>query len=216
MKSNAFMFALVADQVSSRLGPDRVPLALAALSPTAMALPFERTAGDELQGLCNEPAAVTTAVSQLTRLGDWRIGIGVGPVASPLPDSTRAARGPAYVAARTAIERARRSPVQLALALTEHVSAADYPELTDATTDAETALWLWRSTLSRRSTEGWELMDLLDQGLTKADAAAQLGISPSAVSQRLGRAAAVEDARGAALATRLLARVQELGGTVQP
>ena len=59
-------------------------------------------------------------------------------------------------------------------------------------------------------------MDLLDQGLTKADAAAQLGISPSAVSQRLGRAAAVEDARGAALATRLLARVQELGGTVQP
>lgn len=214
MKLNTFMFAVIADQVSSRTGTDRVPTALALLPAVPTVLPFERTAGDEIQGLIDDPAALTQVVSRLTRLGDWRIGIGAGPVDVPLPDSTRAARGAAYLAARTAIASARNSPVQLSLALPSDVGGTRYGEFADAAQDAETALWLWRSVLSRRSAEGWELMDLLDQGLNKATAAERLGISPSAVSQRLGRAARAEGIRGEALAGRLLARLRAVSGLV--
>ena len=52
-------------------------------------------------------------------------------------------------------------------------------------------------------------MDLLDDGLTKAQAAAALQISPPAVSQRLARAHRIEAERGARLAGRLLARLPE-------
>lgn len=215
MKPNAFMFVVLADQVSSRAGSDRVPAALDLLTATLgdrVALPFERTAGDELQGLTAVPEAVVDAVIQLTRLGDWRIGIGAGSVDTPLPESTRAARGGAYLAAREAIGMARSSPTELGLALAADgspaiVSAAGYGEAAVAVADAEAALWLLRGVLERRSQEGWELVDLLDQGLTKAQAAAQLGISPSAVSQRLARAHRSEATRGAALTGRLLSRL---------
>jgi DNA-binding transcriptional LysR family regulator len=53
-------------------------------------------------------------------------------------------------------------------------------------------------------------MDLLDQRLTNAQAAERLGISPSAVSQRLARAARTESERATRLATRLLDRLVEV------
>jgi predicted transcriptional regulator len=53
-------------------------------------------------------------------------------------------------------------------------------------------------------------MDLLDQGLTNAQAAAALGISPSAVSQRRNHAFRQEAQRGTVLAGRLLDRLRAL------
>lgn len=215
MKLNAFMFVVLADQVSSREGVDRVPAALDVLTAglaDRVALAFERTAGDELQGLVTDPATVVDAVTALTRLGGWRIGIGAGEVDTPLPTSTREARGGAYLAARQAIGVARSSPTELGLALArrgtaEIVTASSYGDQVDLVTDAETALWLLRGVLDRRSREGWELVDLLDHGLTNTQAAARLGISASAASQRLGRAHRLEASRGAALAGRLLGRL---------
>lgn len=210
MKSSTFSFVLTADQVGSRTADDGVPAALAALGDLAVALAFERTAGDEIQGLLDDPRAVVMAVTRLTRLGGWRIGLGVGTVNSPVPTSTRAARGPAYLAARAAIDTARTAPAELALALPKGVSADAYGEVNDAAQDAEAALWLLRTVLARRSEEGWELMDLLEDGLTNARAAERLGISPSAVSQRLARALRTEIDRGTLLAARLLGRLQQL------
>jgi DNA-binding CsgD family transcriptional regulator len=207
VKSSAFRFVLIADQVDSRTESDRVPLALEALSGVELLLPYERTAGDEIQGLATSGTSVVASVLALTRLDGWRIGIGAGLVDEPLPESTRAARGAAYLAARTAIGHARRSPVALSLVAGDSVRSDTYGGAVD---DAETALWLLRSTLARRSPEGWELMDLLDQGLTNAQAAARLGISPSAVSQRLARAARTEAGRASRLATRLLDRLLEV------
>ncbi|MEN0070480.1 MAG: hypothetical protein AAGC63_05665 [Propionicimonas sp.] len=215
MKPDAFMFVVLADQVSSRAGSDRVPTALDLLTSSVgdrAALPFERTAGDELQGLTPAPDAVVDAVAQLTRLGGWRIGIGAGEVETPLPESTRAARGGAYLAAREAIGAARSSPTGLGLAVAGGdpaviVTAGGYGEDVVAIADAETALWLLRGVLERRSQEGWELVDLLDRGLTNTQAAGRLGISPSAVSQRLARTHRTEAARAAALAGGLLARL---------
>lgn len=211
MKPFTFTFVVVADQMGSRSGSDRVPAALEALGDVATLLPFERTAGDEIQGLIDAPAAVVTVLDRLTRLGDWRIGIGAGAVDSPIPESTRAARGPAYLAARAAITAARNSPANLALALPPDVRGEAYREVIEEAADAETALWLLRSVLARRSKEGWELMDLLDDGLTNARAAERLGISPSAASQRLARAGRPEATRGAQLSARLLARLQAAG-----
>ncbi|MFT4108868.1 sigma factor-like helix-turn-helix DNA-binding protein [Propionicimonas sp.] len=216
MKSFGLRFVVLADQVDSRSGEDRVPAALAALDALPSVLPFERTAGDELQGLLDDPVTVVQAVVRLTRLQQWRIGVGAGTVEAPLPASTRAARGGAYLAARTAITRARRAPGDLALALdpaitTPAVGDDRYGGAVGAARDAETGLWLLRSVLERRSSEGWELMDLLEEGLTNAEAATRLGISASAVSQRLSRAARSESSRGAELCARLLARLQEIG-----
>lgn len=213
MKSSVFTYVILADQVSSRIGADHVPAALARLESVLgdrLTLPFERTAGDEIQGLCGDPAAAVDAVCELTRLGGWRIGIGTGGVETPLPSSTREARGGAYLAARQAIGAARSSPTQLALAAqADTVGGNAYRELQQHVEDAETALWLWRGVLQQRSKEGWELMDLLDEGLTGVEAAMKLGISPSAVSQRLARARRAEAVRGGALATRLLARLRQ-------
>ncbi|MGV8849762.1 MAG: transposase [Propionibacteriaceae bacterium] len=207
MKPLSFRFVLLADQVDSRTESDRVPSALDALVHVGMLLPYERTAGDEIQGLAATGSAVVASIVAMARLDGWRIGIGVGTVDEPLPTSTRAARGDAYLAARTAISAARRSPVELSLAPGDGVRAGGYGDYVE---DAETALWLLRGTLARRSAEGWELMDLLDAGLTNTQAAAALGISPSAVSQRLARAARTEGVRGARLATRLLDRLVEV------
>ena len=197
---------LTADQVDSRASHDRVPEALAALAtPGDVLLGFERTVGDEIQALTADPATLVAAVITLTRLGGWRIGIGLGAVETPLPSSTREARGSAYIAAREAITRARKQPTDLALTLAATVGTDHYRET--AGRDAETALMLLRSLLARRTQEGWELMDLLDADPSSRHAAAALGISPSAVSQRLARAARQEGARGAELATHLLARL---------
>jgi len=195
-------FVVMADQEGSRRHGDRVPAALARLHRTTPArLAFERTAGDELQGLVDSPRAVVDAVVALTREGGWRVGLGIGDVEEPLPDSTRAARGTAYLAAREALAAARSSATALAL---RTVGTDDYRA--DEVADAEAALRLVRAVLARRTGEGWQIVDLYDEGLTGAQAARRLGISPSAVSQRLRRAAHDEVGAGERLARRLLAR----------
>jgi len=81
---------LTVDQDGSRSGADQVPFALASLADVSARLPFERTVGDEFQGVLDEPAAVVAALEVLLRSGEWNIGIGVGPVETPLPDQARA------------------------------------------------------------------------------------------------------------------------------
>ncbi len=194
-------FVIVADQRDSRHGQDRVPEALDRLATVRTRLPFERTAGDEIQALVATPESVVAAVVALTRAGGWRIGIGLGSVVEPLPSSTRAARGSAYLAARDAVVTSRATPAALAL---RTVGADGYGA--DEVQDAQTALWLLRSVLERRTEEGWQIVELRDQGLTGAESAARLRISESAASQRLKRSAHEEARAGALLAARLLAR----------
>lgn len=197
---------VTADQRNSRRTRDRVPAALDALASTLgdrLALPFERTAGDEIQALTTDPGAVVEAVLELTRLADWHIGIGLGTVDLPLPGSTREARGPAYVAARTAVEQARAAPANLRLVADGTVGAGPYGDT--VAQRAEAALVMVRALVGRRTREGWEIMDVLDETGSGKRAAQRLGISPSAVSQRAARAARAESVLGAELAESLLA-----------
>ena len=81
------MFVITADQRGSRRGPDLVPAALTRLKsvrPKPIRA-FGRTAGDEIQGVAQDPLTVVDVVVTLMRGIDWRLGIGIGPVDEPLP-----------------------------------------------------------------------------------------------------------------------------------
>ena len=184
---------LTVDQRDSRSGPDLVPDALTALAALPARLGFERTVGDEVQGVLDEPASVVGAVELLLRTGAWNIGLGVGDVEEPVPATARAGRGTAYLHARDAVTGAKNSPWRL------RVVAPDDP----AGRALETTLWLWAAVLGRRTGRGWEVADLVDAGLSYDEAAARLGITPSAVSQRAQAAGIVEGRRARELATQL-------------
>ena len=107
---------LTVDQRASRRSPDRVPDVLRRLNtavPTVLG--FERTAGDEFQGMLAEPDDVVDVVLQLVRAGEWSIGVGAGPVQTPLPPSTRAGAGAAFLSARRAVDAAKQRATRLAV-----------------------------------------------------------------------------------------------------
>jgi hypothetical protein len=187
---------LTVDQRDSRRDVDRVPDALAALDGVPTRLPFERTVGDELQGVLDSPAALPEALERLLRQDAWNVGVGVGLVETPLPDHTRAGRGPAFVHARTAVTAAKASPWHLRVVGDDPGARA-----------LETTLWLWAAVLARRTSRGWEVADLVAEGRSYGEVADRLGISQSAVSQRAQAAGIVESRRARELATDLTAHL---------
>ena len=196
------MFVLTADQRDSRTNADLVPSALAAVrrrGSAALALAPERTAGDELQLAVAEPAAVLSIVLELTRTGQWSVGVGVGDVESPLPASVRAARGEAFVNARDAVDRAKKAATRLAITA---------PSDGD---DAEALVRLLVELRDRRTPEGWEVYDLLAAGRSQRDAANILGISQGAVSLRAKAAGLRAEEAAVPALERLLGRL-DTGG----
>ena len=167
---------LTVDQRASRRGPDRVADVLEQLNAdTRTLLAFERTAGDEFQGVLADPDDVVAVVLRLVRLGGWSIGVGAGPVQTPLPASTRAAAGPAFLCARRAVDAAKQRPTRLAVRGAVPVDAGD----------AQAVLSALALLVERRSEQAWEAIALVNAGSTQAQAAAALGISRQAVGQRL-------------------------------
>jgi hypothetical protein len=169
-------YVLTVDQRASRRSPDRVPEVLRRLNgavPTLLG--FERTAGDEFQGLLAEPDDVVEVVLHLVRSGDWSVGVGAGPVQTPLPQSTRAGAGPAFLSARRAVDAAKQRPTRLAVRGVAPAGAGD----------AQAVLSALAVIVERRSDQAWEAIALVGAGRTQAEAATELGISRQAVGQRL-------------------------------
>ncbi len=193
------MFVVTIDQQGSRHAPDRVPALIAGLPavPGVLRGP-ERTVGDEVQAVLDDPDGVVQLTLHLLRLGEWSVGIGAGPVDEPLPASTREGRGEAFVLARTAVDAAksRQRPVPLAVRGADPVAAAD----------AEAVLTLLGAVLARRTPAGWRAVD--ESGRTgdrSQDAvAARLGITQQAVSERLRTALWAEEVAVRPAAARLL------------
>src|SRR4051812_1020450 len=107
---------LTVDQRGSRVRTDAVPGLLARFTePHAPVLlrGFQRTAGDEVQAVADDPEAVVLTLATILRDRGWSIGLGVGPVDEPLPADTRAGHGPAFVLAREAVTRAKAVPHHL-------------------------------------------------------------------------------------------------------
>lgn len=187
---------LTVDQRGSRSSHDRVPAALEALAGVPLLRPFERTAGDEFQGVLDDPAGVSPVLEALIREDAWNIGLGIGEVEEPLPAHARAGRGAAYLHAREAVTTAKNSPWHLRV-------VGDAPPARAL----ESALWLWAAVLARRTARGWEVADLVDSGLSYEETGQRLGISQSAVSQRAQAAGIVEGRRARELVTHLAAEL---------
>ncbi len=189
------MYVVTADQRSSRSDVDRVP----ALRDRFAALPvvraFERTAGDEVEAVLDDPAAVVAVAAELAASGHWTVGIGIDRVELPLPAETRAGRGAAFEAARIAVESAkgRRVPVRV---------EGSSPWCAHA----QTALWQLVDLETGRTAAGRETVALMATELTQTQVAERLGITPQAVSLRLRAARWDLQAPSEALAVALLAR----------
>ena len=119
------MFVLTIDQKGSRRDRDRVPDLLKLLGNLPLDRPFERSVGDEVQGVTGDAAVAVEAALLALRDGNWSVGIGVGAVDTPLPASTREASGPAFVAAREAVDRAKKTGDRSPLAVAGAPGAAE-------------------------------------------------------------------------------------------
>jgi hypothetical protein len=158
--------------------------------------PFERTAGDEFQGVLEDHLSAVDAILDLVRDGHWSIGVGIGDVERPLPPSTRAGRGPAFLLAREAVVAATRAPQRLAVRATD----------TEAGQDAAAVLELLSALIRARTPQAWQAIDLLEPGCAQTEAAAKLGITRQAVGQRLAAAHWREEQAARPVLRRLLAR----------
>lgn len=208
------MFVLTIDQQRSTSHGDGVPGLLDHLVPLmrehgGVRLELERTVGDEVQTVLTEARSTLALVLEVVRLGGWWIGLGVGAVHEPLPDHTRAAAGPAFVRARAAVERAKSKAASVPLAVVGQGGGEGGP---GEAADLEALLRLLGALVERRTTQGWEVVDLLrprragdgEPVPTQREVARTLGISEQAVSQRLRTALWAEEAAAWPLATRLL------------
>lgn len=191
------MWVVTADQRGSRVVGERVAELLAGLPRVAgVVRPAERTVGDEVQAVLDDAHGTVDLALHLLRGGGWSVGIGAGTVDEPLPASSRAASGEAFILAREAVEAAksRHRSVPLAVRGADRAAAAD----------AEAVLTLVAAVAARRSSAGWEVADLAAAGEGQAATARRLGISVQAVSQRLRTALWAEETAARPAAARLL------------
>lgn len=219
------MFVLTIDQQKSTSRGDLVPELLDRLGRHAthlpgVRLPFERTVGDEVQGVLDDPLSVVALVLDVVRAGGWRTGLGIGGVHEPLPAHSREASGPAFVHARAAVERAKGRSTAVPVSV-EGPDAARAAEI-------EAILRLIGAVVERRTALGWQVVDLLrpaawsvpagaaprsraeggthdlEPVTTQKEIARTLGISEQAVSQRVRSALWSEEQAAWPLAARLL------------
>ena len=169
------MYVVTVDQRHSRREADRVPRALQSLVHIPVVRPFDRTAGDEFQAVLDDPVAVTDTVLILAEERGWSIGVGIGTVELPLPATTRAGRGRAFERARDAVNAAKNNPYNVAVEGPDPKPCAY----------AQTGLRLLVRTIAGRSDAGHAAARQMRTGQTQSVAAATLGISPQALSQRL-------------------------------
>lgn len=200
------MFVMTIDQRGSRIHGDKVPALLSLLADLDMALPFERSVGDEIQGVIEEPDAVVEAVARVLRERDWYIGIGLGGVDLPLPKNSREASGSAFVAAREAVEAAKKTGERVPLCVKTPLAAA--ARWGDA---AEAVLVLAGDVIRRRSEAEWRVLDALAAapGASQKVVAQQLGISPQAVSKAIVRSGRHEVRHGREAASLLLEHAKQ-------
>ncbi len=206
------MFVLTIDQQGSRTRGDRVPDLLSTLAAhpvlkrSGLVRPFERTVGDEVQAVADTSGVVLEIVLDVLRWGGWSVGIGAGSVELPLPESTRAGAGQAFVLARDAVEVAKSRQRAVPLAV-----RGPNP---DRAQEAESLLVLLAALRGRRTDAGWAVVDAMRAGgsaTRQEQLAAHLGISQQAVSQRLRTALWSEEQAALPLAARLLDEADTVG-----
>jgi hypothetical protein len=157
----------------------------------------DATDSGEVRALTPSPRAALETVLHLAGTRQWRIGLGIGAVRTPLPASMRDAAGPGVVAARDALGAAARRASRCAI-------RGESTSPVDRLDQLEPLLDLLLAHRERWSAQGWQLHDLLEAGGTQADAAQTLGITPQAVSKRARAAGLRVDAEARTALAQLL------------
>ncbi|MDQ0665044.1 hypothetical protein QFZ35_003542 [Arthrobacter ulcerisalmonis] len=193
------MFVLTIDQRGSTSDVDRVPdliLALRTLTPAR----FERSVGDELQGVLEGPEEVVDVALHALRSGYWYVGIGIGTVHLAPGGSPREGSGSGFVAARKAVELAKTAAGQVPLSVvagTVGRSREIPPQAKDgamAGANAQAVLRLIGRLVQQRTQAQWRVVDRL-RALQAADGkhgsqkhvARELGITEQSVSRAVIR-----------------------------
>ncbi|MGO4227956.1 MarR family transcriptional regulator [Arthrobacter sp. YAF34] len=211
------MYVMTIDQRGSTGDVDRVPGLLKELGPLSTSGRFERSVGDEVQGVVERPDEVVEIALHALRSGRWYVGIGVGEVDQPLPASPREGSGPAFVAARAAVDRAKAAAAHVPLAVvaggrgrartagdraagSARASGAGQAgaDSTQACANAEAVLRLIGRLVQDRTAAQWKVVDVLRSvrhGQPNAPgghgsqkvAAQKLGITEQSVSRAVSR-----------------------------
>lgn len=180
------MFVLTIDQRDSRTHEDRVPSLLSSLEGTPVAAEFQRTAGDEVQGLLTEPSAVRSALLIALRQGWWHCGIGVGAIEPGSFDTgVRAGRGPGYLAAREAVDAAKNLTGSVAVRAGGDDDPATAPTAAGWAEDCEAVWQLVAALVLGRTEAQWRVVDAVDATDTQVQAATELGMRPTSVAGAL-------------------------------
>ncbi|TQJ35985.1 MarR family transcriptional regulator [Arthrobacter sp. SLBN-122] len=202
------MFVMTIDQRGSTGDQDRVPALLGQVS--RLELPesghplFDRSVGDEVQGVVRDPSTVVEIALHALREGRWYVGIGVGSVSLPPGASPREGTGTAFVAARKAVELAKGAGSQVPLSVVAGIMARETRRGTpagegvQACANAEAVLRLLGRLVQDRTEAQWRVVDALrrlaadGQGAgrhgSQKRVALELGISEQSVSRTLLRA----------------------------
>ncbi|MFP3463664.1 MarR family transcriptional regulator [Arthrobacter globiformis] len=219
------MYVLTIDQRGSTNDVDRVPELLEVLG-SHPAVRFERSVGDEVQGVLQDPALVVDVALHALRSGRWYVGIGVGQGTLPPEASPREGSGPAFVAARRAVERAKSAASHVPAAV---VAGSREREAAAACANAEAVLRLVGRLVQDRTEAQWRVVDALRaksgagteqgpgrHGLQKR-VAAELGISEQSVSRAVLRSGWQEEwAARPAVETLLAAAHRLILGNLMP
>ena len=196
MKLSTSQVALIGDVVRSRDREDRQALhdelsrALALADSTVTALdPLVITVGDEFQGVYMTLGAALNASfvvrAALHPGADVRFGVGRGTVET-LDPARGIHDGPAYWAARDAIVEVERRATR-AQTRTARTAYLDGDDGSGTAAAVQSALDCLDFVVGSMTTTSREILGGLMMGHTQHDLDAQLGVSPSAVSQRVRR-----------------------------
>lgn len=192
------MFVLTIDQRGSTSDVDRVPGLIAALADCTPAL-FERSVGDELQGVVDNPDQVVDVALAALRDGHWYVGIGIGTVHLAAGGSPREGSGSGFVAARKAVELAKSAAGQVPLSvvggtMVPDATRAPTPEGLAAASHAQAVLRLLGRLVQERTAAQWRVVDrlrALQGGAGKhgsqKQVAKELGITEQSVSRTVLR-----------------------------
>jgi hypothetical protein len=191
------MYVMTIDQRGSTGDADRVPDLISQIAELTSGA-FERSVGDELQGVVSDPAEVVDIALHALRAGRWYVGIGVGAVSLPAGASPREGTGTGFVAARHAVDRAKAAGSQVPLSVVPGIMGkaaggrAGDTEGVSACANAEGVLRLLGRLVQERTDAQWRVVDALRRqeaarhGRQK-QVALELGISEQSVSRTVLR-----------------------------
>jgi hypothetical protein len=183
------------DQKRSRRSEDRVAQLADELNSDPdiiTALPFERTIGDELQGVLGNASSLSAVILAAVRADDWWIGVGIGGM-ERLRESARASSGEAFFRARIAVQRAK--------SVAWGVAVEGGPTWAS---ELEAAIALLLLAVASRTDRGWEAAILKwRKRASDEEIGKSLGLSRQAVQQRLQAAHYYHEVAGRSLVSRL-------------